>query len=150
MELPVLERALDEAHAAANAAFLRRDCRAYMSCFAPDLAYRRANGDAIGWKALSRDVSRQLKTVGGSLTTYHRLELTEIPGGAREQLSQESWAFSTAFAVVHRVWHLERTATFTWVNTHGIWQIKSVDVHNERLSHAAWKVGSKPTLPLIA
>jgi hypothetical protein len=145
-----LELSLDAAHDQAQQAHLDRNVEAYMACFTRDLSYRQADGKVIGWEQLSRDVESQLRRIAASVSTFQRRSLRALSKGAEEELVQTAWGCATAFGLLHRIWHLERNATYSWVVQDGVWRINAVYVASERLSHAGWRFGPRPTLPPVA
>jgi hypothetical protein len=147
MDNDSIEQSLDTAHAHARRAYLDRDLDAYMAGFTPDLSYRQANGKVIGKDQLSRDVRSQLVRIAETVPVFKRQSVRPLSDGAEETLVQTVWGFATAFGLLHRIWHLERHATYTWVVLQGVWRIRAVDVHSESLAHAGWRFGRKPTLP---
>jgi hypothetical protein len=144
-ELPMRE--IDDAHARAQKAFQTRDLRSYMEIFTPDLTYRQPDGQTIDRDTLRKDVARQFKSITAVRWRFARESFEAAGNEVSESLIQTGWIASTAFGILHRLWHLERRGLYTWRRTNRDWQISAVEVHSERVVGAGLQLGWRPRLP---
>ncbi len=124
---------LDDAHGEAKAAFNRKDLRAYMSLFSPDLRYRQFDGRVIDRDRLTQDVQAQFSRLGATSGTFVREKIELADGKAIEILCQTASACATAFFVLHRIWDVSRRGRYVWKLYDGRWVIEDVEVLEERI-----------------
>ncbi len=136
-----IERDLDERHAEAQAAFLRRDIAAYCEMFSPTLAYQQLNGQVIGRDQLMRDVAAQFRQLSSVESSFTREALHVTDSEVTEALMQTATAEATAFGFIHRRWKLNRRATYCWTKRQEMWTIERVTVHSETMMSAGWSFG---------
>src|SRR5271157_1319243 len=97
-----IEQELNERHAAAQAAFARRDIHAYKAIFSPSLAYRQIDGQVIDRGRLMRNVASQFRRLSTAQSSFVRERLNAAGGEATETLTQSASLEATAFGFVHR------------------------------------------------
>jgi hypothetical protein len=92
-----IEQELDERHAAARDAFLKRDLNAYRAIFSASLRYRQANGKVIDRNRLMRDVASQFRQLSSVQSSFVREQLSVTGNEATETLEQSATVAATAF-----------------------------------------------------
>ena len=118
-----------------------------MGPFAPDLAYRQANGAVITLAQLSSQVADQLRRFSAADWTS-RVESEERNGDTVvEVIAQKGTFTATAFGVIHRAWDFERRGRYTWKALDGRWRIVEVHVLEEKISGAGIRMGRRPKGP---
>jgi hypothetical protein len=135
-----IEQELDERHAAARDAFLKRDLNAYRAIFSASLRYRQANGKVIDRNRLMRDVASQFRQLSSVQSSFVREQLSVTGNEATETLEQSATVAATAFWVVHRRWHLRRRGEYSWTKLEGVWRIEKVTILSENLT-SSWHLG---------
>jgi len=136
-----IEQELNERHAAAQAAFARRDIDAYKAIFSPSLAYRQINGQVIDRGRLMRNVASQFRRLSAAQSSFVRERLNAAGGEAAETLTQSASLEATAFGFVHRRWRLHRRGDYAWTKLDGVWVIERVEIVSEKLSPDGWRFG---------
>jgi ketosteroid isomerase-like protein len=130
---------LDAAHQKARDAFMRRDFKAYMETFAPDLAYRGADGKVIGHAELANDVARQLQMLDSAETTFARQSVEVGDAEVTELLKQNASITTRHFGIVRRSWTIERVGRYVWARTSQGWRIRKVEILNESVKAAGFR-----------
>ncbi len=138
---------VSERHSANKAAFLSRDLEAYMRPFAATLRYQQADGRIIDRETLRSQVAKQLKTVTLADWTFRVTDTTPTADGVIETGEQLGWIASTAFGILHRIWHLERRGKYTWHESLVGWQITKVEILEESVRGAGFQLGWRPRAP---
>ena len=111
---------LDALHRQARDSYEKKDLRAYMDLFAPDLRYKQRNGQVIDRPALAVDVASQLASIETVETTYVR-EAIHFDGDlAVELLSQTAVTTVRYFVFLRRTWVLKRRGRYTGQVTAGL------------------------------
>jgi ketosteroid isomerase-like protein len=131
---------LDAAHRKAQDAYRRRDFQAYMEIFAPDLAYRQADGKVIGRAELANDVRTQLQVVDSAQTSFTRENLEVRDAEATELLRQNALVTTRHFAIIRLSWKVERLGRYVWIRTSEGWRIRKVEVLKESVRSAGFTV----------
>ena len=137
---------MDERHEASRRFYRARDLAGYMSLFAPDLAYRQANGATIDLKQLTNQVADQLRRLGAADWTSRVESEERANDSVVEVITQNGIFVATAFGVVHRAWRFERRGRYTWRVHEGRWRIAEVQVLEERIQSAGFQFGRRPSL----
>ena len=95
---------LDAERQKGHDAYRKRDFRAYMETFAPDLTYRQADGKVIGRSELANDVGNQLQMLDSAETSFTRESLEVGDSEATELVTQKALVTTRHFAIVRRSW----------------------------------------------
>jgi len=132
--------ALDAIHRSAQAAYIRRDSRAYMDVFSADLTYRRADGKTIGRDELAENVRSQLSMLDSADTSFIREKLEVVGPEATEFLRQVATVKTRHFVVIRRTWNIERVGKYVWQNTDQGWRIQEVEVLKETVTPAGTRL----------
>ena len=98
-----IELDLDRIHELARTQFLERNIDAYMSIFSKQLSYRQLDGRVIGVRELSKDVTRQFRSVSAADWMFIRKSITVENGRPIEELIQTGYMATTAFGFCHRI-----------------------------------------------
>ncbi|MCP3925208.1 MAG: hypothetical protein GY714_21760 [Desulfobacterales bacterium] len=132
-ELEQIAIELDEIHARSKKAFLENDLDAYMSTFSLTLSYKQANGKIINWEQLRNDVAPQLSSAHNMESTYVREQIEMKDSKIVEVLSQTATYEIKVFLFFKRKWIIRRKGRYTWSKNKNNWQIKNVEVLNEKI-----------------
>jgi hypothetical protein len=137
MNQPDVTAELDALHRQARNSYEKKDLRAYMDLFAPDLSYKQPNGRVIGRPALAANVASQLASIEAVETTYVRDSLQVDGDQAVEVLTQTAVTTVRYLLFLRRTWFLKRRGKYTWTRTPEGWKIRAVDVLEETVSAGA-------------
>ena len=132
--------ALDARHAAAAAAFSKRDIAAYREIFSAQLRYEPNGGSVIDRSRLMDDVQAQFRKMGRAGSTFVRENLAIEGDHVCETLIQKAWFEASAFVLVRRRWQVERRGRYTWIVEDGRWRILHVRVLDEHIRNT-WTIG---------
>jgi len=138
-----VERELDERHAAARDAFVRRDLEAYRAIFSASLRYRQADGEVIDRDRLMRDVASQFSRFNAVRSSSVREQLTVTGNEVIETVDQSAAMDVTVFWIVHRTWCVHRRGEYSWTKSDGVWVIEKVTVLEENVT-SNWHLGLRP------
>jgi ketosteroid isomerase-like protein len=122
---------LDLCHEKAMDAFRRKDLRAYMALFTPDLSYRQSSGRVIGRDQLANNVAAQFSMLHSAESSFLREELVVSGQEATEQLKQIATLTTKHLRIFYRTWMMERQGRYVWIRTDQGWCIRQVDVLHE-------------------
>lgn len=134
-----------ERHETSRRLYLAKDLQGYIDLFAPDVAYKQANGTTITRDQLARNVADQFHKLGTAEWTSEVESEDRKPDEVVETVRQTGVFVATAFGFLHRVWRLERRGRYTWRVQDGLWKIAAVEVLEEKLTSEGTKLGGKPT-----
>jgi hypothetical protein len=135
---------LDARHNDAKSAFEHKDLPAYREIFAPDLAYRQADGSVIGREQLMRDVATQFSRLRWVRSSFARESIEVEDDRAAELLTQTGLAGTTAFLFVHRIWKITRKGRYYWTKVEDRWRIERVEVLEEHVT-GHFEFGLRPS-----
>ena len=135
-----IEAALDGRHAAANAAFARRDITAYQALFSSNLQYIQRNGITIDRRRLMQDVETQFSRLRHTESDFVREALDVDGGQVTETLLQTATVKASALGFLWRTWCVQRHGLYTWAMEGGQWRIVRVRVLSETVE-SQWKLG---------
>lgn len=125
---------LDALHACAKRAYQTKDVAAYMDMFSPALTYLQPNGRTIGRERLARDIAAQFRGMHSADTSYIRESLELSGSEATEVLRQTARVQVVAFFFIRRTWMLQRRGRYVWEKTADGWNVKHVEVLEEKVS----------------
>lgn len=131
---PDLPDSLDEVHRQVRDAFQRADLDAYLELLAPDLAYREANRRTHTREALAASLRDQFRRLLSFGSEFQRDSLVVENGDAVEIGTQTAWIALRWFVVFALRWNVRRRGRFVWRRIPGGWQLRAVELYEERVT----------------
>jgi hypothetical protein len=132
---------LDAAAERSRDAFRRSDLDGYMTIFAPDVRFRRADGVVKNLDGIRRDAATHLPRMGRIQIETSRASLAIDGDRAEEVVDQRLRFVLSAFLILHRdVTHRRRTRN-VWNRLAAGWRIAEVDVLDESSTQGGVRFG---------
>ncbi len=120
---------LDAAYRRAKKAFWDGDVVAYMELFTRELEWVQADGKAIDYTQMFRNVQVQMSRVRDMDGSYQRVSLAIDGDSVTEVWVQDAWV---DFFLSKRWWRIKRTFRFHWAKKPNGWKIVRAKVLREK------------------
>jgi ketosteroid isomerase-like protein len=128
-----LPASLDAVHERIRDAFQSRDLAAYLTCLAPDLAYREAGGRLVTREGLAASVARQFERLVTFHSDFDRAGLVAAGEEAIETGTQTASIALRWFGFLAIRWTVRRSGKYTWRRAADGWRLRAVELSEEKV-----------------
>jgi ketosteroid isomerase-like protein len=140
IDIEAIAKELDNVHAKARSAYLKRDLNAYRAVFTEDLRYLQPNGKPIGLQQLMRDVGKQLAQFKSVDSEFTRESIAMNQDGSVTQFGSLNGTYSVSiFFFFTKTWKIVRRGRYTFRKIDDEWRICEVEVLSETVKSQSSK-----------